>query len=323
MNLIKRIIIFLGTFMLYHIVFSSFFPVDDNNVLMAPDWYAYLGFGIATLAAILFKTKKTPKCVGNNLANPDSLINYMRGTSTEASLDGPENAEVHSVNSESIQLQIHVERNPKIDLMTIDRMEGHEFEYWCASLLRRIGFVNVIVTQGSGDQGVDVLAEKDGIRYAIQCKCYSKDLGNKPVQEVNSGKLMPEYHCQIGAVMTNRYFTKGAKALAAATGTLLWDRDWIENQLRCSTSHSQTTEVLLDAIMDELFASGQASVSQIQHKFNLDSQYAKFVLEALEEGGFAAQVSGIPFWKPNISHELWIAFKRSRNAHNQGTPTQK
>lgn len=113
----------------------------------------------------------------------------------------------------------------------IDLMDGHEFEYWCASLLRQIDFENVEVTQGSGDHGVDILAEKEGIRYAIQCKCYSKNLDNTPVQEVNSGKMMPQYHCQIGAVMTNRYFTKGAKELAEATGTLLWDRDWIAGKI--------------------------------------------------------------------------------------------
>ncbi len=108
-------------------------------------------------------------------------------------------------------------------LSQIDWMDGHAFEYWCAELLEKVGFINVQVTPGSGDQGVDVLAEKDDIRYAIQCKCYSSDLGNTPIQEVNAGKIF--YRCQVGAVMTNRHFTKGAKELAASTGTLLWDRD--------------------------------------------------------------------------------------------------
>lgn len=112
----------------------------------------------------------------------------------------------------------------------IDFMEGHQFEYWCADLLRKIGFINVSVTQGSGDQGVDILAVKDGIKYAIQCKCYSSDLGNKPVQEVNTGRVI--YHCQIGAVMTNRHFTQGGKEAAGATGVLLWDRDWIQEKLK-------------------------------------------------------------------------------------------
>lgn len=116
------------------------------------------------------------------------------------------------------------------NLTSIDFMEGHQFEHWCAALLQKIGFVNVEVTQGSGDQGVDVLAEKDGIKYAIQCKCYSSDLGNKPIQEVNTGKAI--YHCQIGAVITNRYFTQGGKEAARATGVLLWDRDWIQENLK-------------------------------------------------------------------------------------------
>ena len=115
------------------------------------------------------------------------------------------------------------------ELSKIDLMEGHEFEHWCADLLKKNGFSNVEVTVGSGDQGVDVLARKDGIRYAIQCKCYSKDLGNKPVQEVNTGKTI--YHCQIGVVMTNRYFTKGAKDAADATGVLLWDRNKLKQMM--------------------------------------------------------------------------------------------
>ena len=107
----------------------------------------------------------------------------------------------------------------------IDRMNGLEFESLCADLLCQNGFVNVSLTPGSGDQGVDVLAEKDGIRYAIQCKCYSKDLGNTPIQEVHTGKDF--YGCHVGVVMTNRYFTPGAIEAAKRTNTLLWDRNAI------------------------------------------------------------------------------------------------
>lgn len=121
---------------------------------------------------------------------------------------------------------------PTVDseLEKIDDMDGHTFEHWCADLLKKAGFQDVEVTQGSGDQGVDILALKDGIKYAIQCKCYSSDLGNKPVQEVNTGKTI--YRCQIGAVMTNRYFTAGGKEAAEATGVLLWDRDKLESMLK-------------------------------------------------------------------------------------------
>lgn len=63
----------------------------------------------------------------------------------------------------------------------IDGMEGHAFERFIADLLQRLDCGNVQVTPGSGDPGVDVLAEWQGDRFAIQCKCRSSDLGNTPV----------------------------------------------------------------------------------------------------------------------------------------------
>ena len=107
-------------------------------------------------------------------------------------------------------------------ISAIDGMEGHEFEYFCADLLRKVGFSEVTVTRGSGDQGVDILATKDGIKYAIQCKNYASALSNTPVQEVSAGKQF--YGCHVGVVMTNSTFTPGAIQLAAATNVLLWDR---------------------------------------------------------------------------------------------------
>ena len=109
------------------------------------------------------------------------------------------------------------------ELNRIDGMDGSTFEHWCADLLRDNEYRNVSVTQASNDQGVDIIATKDGVMYAIQCKCYSSDLGNKPVQEVHTGRYI--YHCHVGVVMTNRFFTDGAKEAAKATGVLLWDRN--------------------------------------------------------------------------------------------------
>lgn len=119
-------------------------------------------------------------------------------------------------------------------LPVYDTMEGHDFEYYCADLLRNDGFYNVEVTQGSGDQGIDILAEKAGIRYGIQCKCYSNNIGNKAVQEAFAGKTF--YHCHVAAVLTNRYFTRSAKELAEKDQVLLWDRDELERLVRNAES---------------------------------------------------------------------------------------
>ena len=49
--------------------------------------------------------------------------------------------------------------------LPMDELEGHDFEYYCADLLREHGFLDVEVTKGSGDFGADILAEKDGAHF--------------------------------------------------------------------------------------------------------------------------------------------------------------
>lgn len=112
------------------------------------------------------------------------------------------------------------------DYLGLDELDGQSFEIWCAELLADNGFENVRVTKGSGDQGVDILAEKDDVRFAIQCKLYSSPLGNRPVQEVFAGKTI--YNCHVGVVMTNSTFTSGAKEAAEKTGVILWGADRLE-----------------------------------------------------------------------------------------------
>ena len=110
-----------------------------------------------------------------------------------------------------------------------DTLEGHEFEYYCADLLRESGFIEVEVTKGSGDYGADILAEKDGVTYAIQCKCYTAPIGVKAIQEAHAGR--DYYDRMVGAVLTNQYFTTPAVEAAKKLKILLWDRDYLESML--------------------------------------------------------------------------------------------
>ena len=111
----------------------------------------------------------------------------------------------------------------------LDLMEGHDFEYFCAQLLKRRGFQDVEVTKGSGDYGIDILAEKDGITYAIQCKCYATPVGVKAIQEAYAGREY--YDRMVGAVLTNQYFTTPAVEAAKKLKILLWDRGYLESML--------------------------------------------------------------------------------------------
>ena len=110
-----------------------------------------------------------------------------------------------------------------------DDMEGHEFEYFCADLLKRRGFQDVVVTKGSGDFGIDILAERDGISYGIQCKNYTSPIGVTAVQEVYAGR--DYYDCMVGVVMSNQYFTGPAVEAAKKLKIVLWDRGYIEEMM--------------------------------------------------------------------------------------------
>jgi restriction system protein len=107
----------------------------------------------------------------------------------------------------------------------VDNMDGLDFEYYCADLLEGNGFSEIEVTKGSGDYGIDILAQKDGVTYAIQCKRYNGLVGVKAVQEAYAGR--DYYDRMVGAVLTNQYFTQPAVEAAKKLKILLWDRDYI------------------------------------------------------------------------------------------------
>lgn len=110
----------------------------------------------------------------------------------------------------------------KLKKMNMDSMEGPAFENFCAKVLKLNGFDHIKMTPSSSDRGVDITARKGGKLFAIQCKRYSKNVGNKAIQEAYSGKSI--YKADYAVVMTNSHFTKQAKQDAAKLHVLLWDR---------------------------------------------------------------------------------------------------
>lgn len=109
------------------------------------------------------------------------------------------------------------------DDQLFEDMEGQDFENYCAELLEAKGFENVETTPGSHDFGVDIIADKDGVSYAIQCKCYSDNIGVRAIQEAYAGK--DYYDCMLAVVMTNQGFTRSAEELASKLNVILWDGD--------------------------------------------------------------------------------------------------
>lgn len=134
-----------------------------------------------------------------------------------------------SVVAVGLILAVILLRRRRVVPSDIDLMEGHDFEYYCAELLKRRGFQDVEVTKGSGDYGIDILAEKEGVTYAIQCKCYAAPVGVKAVQEAYAGR--DYYDRMVGAVLTNQYFTQPAVEAAKKLKILLWDRGYLESMM--------------------------------------------------------------------------------------------
>ena len=121
--------------------------------------------------------------------------------------------------SKEIELQ-------KLELDFSNIQNGYEFEEYVANLYKKMGYTIEEVTKKSGDQGADVIAFKDNIKYVIQVKFYNNPVGNKAVQEVVASIGM--YNADIGIVITNSTFTSSAVKLAQANNIELVDGEKIE-----------------------------------------------------------------------------------------------
>ena len=144
---------------------------------------------------------------------------------------------------------------------SFDSMSGEQFEEFCADILRGNNYQNVELTPATGDHGIDILARKDGVKYAIQCKRYSKPVGNKAIQEAYSGKTI--YNADVAVVMTNMDFTSQAIQDAAKLNVLLWGRDKIDSLQKSKISYDSVEEIKkLKGMVNNIDSSRQREVNQ-------------------------------------------------------------
>lgn len=105
------------------------------------------------------------------------------------------------------------------NLNSLMMLDGLEFEKWCSSLFKSLGY-SVYITPASGDYGADLILND---YISVQCKLYSGIVGVKSVMEVNASK--GHYNTEEAWVITNSYFTKQAKILAEELNVRLIDKD--------------------------------------------------------------------------------------------------
>lgn len=150
----------------------------------------------------------------------NEILSCIEEVSKDTSLKSMENLLFSSNSSSNKKLFTSID--------DIDLMDGTEFEELIAKLFRKMGY-DAEVTKASGDQGIDVIATKNGFKYGIQAKCYSGQVGNSAIQEVVAGKTY--YSLNKAIVVTNNFFTKTAIKLAEANGVVLWDRNILKEKL--------------------------------------------------------------------------------------------
>ena len=106
-------------------------------------------------------------------------------------------------------------------LRDVDTMDGLDFEAYVAQLLIGQGYSNVSLTE-QYDYGVDIVAERDGVRWGVQTKRYSGPVKAEAVRQVVTGLRL--YGCDRAMVVTNSTFSNVAKRLAEGNDCVLIDR---------------------------------------------------------------------------------------------------
>ena len=108
-------------------------------------------------------------------------------------------------------------------------LSGSGFEKLLYRLFEAIGY-KVELIGHSGDQGGDLIANKEGERILIQAKCYRDwSTGNAAVQQVVGA--MKLYDCNRAMVITTSHFTTEAISLAKANKTELVSKEQLQELL--------------------------------------------------------------------------------------------
>lgn len=143
-----------------------------------------------------------------------------------------------------------------LKLADVDNMSGTDFEHYVGKLLAHQGF-RTKVTKASGDFGVDIIAKKDDVNYAVQVKRYSNSVSRRAVSDAVAGKEY--YGCNGAMVVTNNYFTKGAITLAQSTKCELVNRDALAKWILDFQTPNPTTKMTQSTPFSQtqLFTSNQ------------------------------------------------------------------
>ncbi len=100
----------------------------------------------------------------------------------------------------------------------LNDMTPLQFEVFVREVYARLGY-EAELTKRSGDEGVDVLAKKDGLIYAIQVKKTAKPIGSPVIQTLLGS--MANIEADRGICVASAGFTRDAQRFAAGKPIIL------------------------------------------------------------------------------------------------------
>jgi len=109
-------------------------------------------------------------------------------------------------------------------------LSPYEFEEFIAEMFKKLGY-RARKTSNSGDYGVDVIAEKNGEKLAIQVKRHkvSNKVGSPTVRDTLGSKH--KIDADKTMIVTTSYFTQPAKEQARNSPIKLWDKDKLRRKV--------------------------------------------------------------------------------------------
>ena len=161
---------------------------------------------------------KMPKTLINEF-NKYNLVSFFCETNLEAIVEIIQNFIDSEIRLDTYTSNNDLSENEKnIESIEEQSIDPYEYEKAIADIFLSLGWTT-FTTPKSGDQGADIIMQKEGFTYVVQCKLYNQPVGNKAVQEVTSAQA---YYEAIGAVViTNNDYTKSARQLAESQNVWL------------------------------------------------------------------------------------------------------
>lgn len=97
-----------------------------------------------------------------------------------------------------------------------------EFEEWTANLFNSLGYEKITLTPQSNDKGIDVLAEKNGMKIAVQCKKFKGLVVSPDIQKFIGAIKYAEV--DKGFLITTGTYSVEAEKMAISSSIEIYDK---------------------------------------------------------------------------------------------------